>query len=99
MMRTAQAGEFRSNVHQGGSVKKVRLSKEERRSAIKAAKILKLKVAGVDILRSKDGPKILEVNSSPGLKGITEATGKDIAAEIIACIEANVQTVFRTAPK
>ena len=99
MMRTAQAGEFRSNVHQGGSVKKVRLSKEERRSAIKAAKILKLKVAGVDILRSKDGPKILEVNSSPGLKGITEATGKDIAAEIIACIEANVRTVFRTAQK
>ncbi|WP_427451910.1 30S ribosomal protein S6--L-glutamate ligase [Litorimonas sp. WD9-15] len=99
MMRTAQPGEFRSNVHQGGSVKKVRLTKEERRSAIKAAKILKLKVAGVDILRSKDGPKILEVNSSPGLEGITKATGKDIAAEIIGCIEANVRTVFKTAAK
>lgn len=99
MMRTAQAGEFRSNVHQGGSVKKVRLSKEERRCAIKAAKILKLKVAGVDILRSNDGPKILEVNSSPGLEGITKATGKDIAAEIIGCIEANVRTVFKTTAK
>lgn len=99
MMRTAQAGEFRSNVHQGGTVKKVRLTKEERRSAIKAAKILKLKVAGVDILRSKDGPKILEVNSSPGLEGIMMATGKDIAAEIISCIEENVRTVFNTSTK
>lgn len=96
MMRTAQAGEFRSNVHQGGSVKKVRLSKDERRSAVKAARILKLNVAGVDILRSDDGPKILEVNSSPGLQGIENATGKDIAASIIECIESNVPTVFRT---
>lgn len=96
MMRTAQEGEFRSNVHQGGSVKKVRLTKEERKVAIKAAKILKLKVAGVDILRSSTGPKILEVNSSPGLEGIEKATGKDIAGEIIECIEANVFTVFKT---
>lgn len=95
MMRTAQAGEFRSNVHQGGSVSKVRLSKEERRTAIKAARILKLNVAGVDILRSDSGPKILEVNSSPGLQGIEKATEKDIAASIIECIEANVPTVFR----
>ncbi len=99
MMRTAKDGEFRSNVHQGGSVKKATLSKEERRAAIKATKILKLKVAGVDILRSSEGPKILEVNSSPGLEGITKATGKDIAAEIIGCIEANVRTVFKTASK
>ena len=96
MMRTAAEGDFRSNVHQGGSVKKVRLTKEERRTAIKAARILKLNVAGVDILRSKDGPKILEVNSSPGLEGIENATGKDIAGEIISCIENNVKTVFRT---
>jgi len=96
MVRTAQAGEFRSNVHQGGSVKQARLSKEERRAAIKAAKILKLNVAGVDILRSDTGPKILEVNSSPGLQGIEEATKKDIAGAIIECIEGNVPTVFRT---
>jgi len=96
MMRTAAEGDFRSNVHQGGSVKKARLSKEERRSAVKAARILKLNVAGVDILRSKEGPKILEVNSSPGLQGIETATGKDIAGEIISCIESNVRTVFKT---
>jgi len=95
MMRTAQAGEFRSNVHQGGSVSKVRLTKEERRTAIKAARILKLNVAGVDILRSDTGPKILEVNSSPGLEGIEKATEKDIAGSIIECIEANVPTVFK----
>jgi len=99
MMRTAAEGDFRSNVHQGGSVKKVRLTKEERRASIKAAKILKLNVAGVDILRSSTGPKILEVNSSPGLEGIERATGKDIAGEIINCIETNVRTVFRTGKK
>ncbi len=96
MVRTAQPGEFRSNVHQGGSVSKTRLTKEERRTAIKAAKVLKLNVAGVDILRSETGPKILEVNSSPGLEGIETATKKDIASSIIALIEANVPTVFRT---
>jgi len=95
MVRTAAEGDFRSNVHQGGSVEKAKLSKEERKTAVKAAKILKLCVAGVDILRSDDGPKILEVNSSPGLQGIEKATGKDIAASIIACIEANVPTVYR----
>ena len=95
MMRTAQPGEFRSNVHQGGSVSKVRLTKEERRTAIKAARVLKLNVAGVDILRSDTGPKILEVNSSPGLEGIEKATGNDIAGAIIECIEANVPTVFK----
>ena len=99
MLRTAADGDFRSNVHQGGTVKKVRLSKEERRAAVKAARILKLNVAGVDILRSSTGPKILEVNSSPGLQGIEKATGKDIAGEIINCIETNVRTVFRTTRK
>jgi len=98
MMRTAQAGEFRSNLHQGGSAKKIRLTKEERQTAVKAAKVLKLNVAGVDILRSDTGPKILEVNSSPGLQGIETATGKDIAGLIIECIEGNVSSVLK-APK
>lgn len=99
MERTAAEGDFRSNVHQGGSVKKAKLTKEERRTAIKAAKILKLCVAGVDILRSNEGPKVLEVNSSPGLQGIEKATGKDIAASIIACIESNVHPVLRVSKR
>ena len=99
IMRTAAAGDFRSNVHQGGFVKMVRLSKEERRSAIRAAKILKLDVLGVDILRSDSGPKILEVNSSPGLAGIEKAPGKDIASSIIECIEANILTIYKVGQK
>ncbi|MEM7729167.1 MAG: 30S ribosomal protein S6--L-glutamate ligase [Pseudomonadota bacterium] len=99
MMRTAAPGDFRSNVHQGGSVKKVRLTRDERRAAIRAARILKLDVSGVDILRSDSGPKILEVNSSPGLQGIEKATGKDIAGAIIECIEANVPTIYRVGQK
>ena len=99
MMRTAAAGDFRSNVHQGGTVKKVKLSREERRTAIRAAKILKLDVAGVDVLRSDSGPKILEVNSSPGLEGIERATEKDIASTIIECIENKVPTVYRVGSK
>ena len=98
MIRTAQAGEFRSNLHQGGSAKKAKLSRAERSAAIKAARALKLNVAGVDILRSDSGPKILEVNSSPGLKGIEQATGVDVAGQIIECIESNVVGVFH-APK
>lgn len=99
MMRTAAPGDFRSNVHQGGSVKTVKLTREERRAAIRAAKILKLDVSGVDILRADSGPKILEVNSSPGLQGIEEATKKDIAGAIIECIEANVPTIYRVSQK
>ena len=99
MMRTAKAGDFRSNVHQGGSVAKVKLTKEERRVAIRAAKILKLDVAGVDVLRSDSGPKILEVNSSPGLQGIETATKKDIAGSIIECIETKVPTILRVGAK
>jgi ribosomal protein S6--L-glutamate ligase len=99
MMRTAAPGDFRSNVHQGGTVKTVRLTRDERRAAIKAAKILKLDVAGVDILRSDSGPKILEVNSSPGLEGIEAATKKDIAGAIIECIEANVPTIYRVSQR
>ncbi len=95
IMRTAQPGEFRSNLHQGGSAKAVKLTTAERRTAIKAAKVLKLNVAGVDILRSDSGPKVLEVNSSPGLEGIEKATGKDIASQIIETIEANVPNVQR----
>jgi len=95
IQRTAQPGEFRSNLHQGGSATKIKISKEERRSAVKAARVLKLNVAGVDMLRSDTGPKILEVNSSPGLQGIEKATGKDIATIIIESIEANVRSVLR----
>lgn len=99
MMRTAAPGDFRSNVHQGGSVKTIRLKREERRQALKAAKILKLDVAGVDILRTQAGPKILEVNSSPGLQGIEKATGTDIAGAIIEGIESNVPTIYRVGQK
>ncbi len=94
ILRTAQPGEFRSNIHQGGIASKVRLTREERSTAIKAARALKLKVAGVDILRTQEGPKILEVNSSPGLEGIEKTTGKDIAGHIIACVENNVRAVI-----
>ncbi len=94
IQRTAQPGEFRSNIHQGGKASKVRLTREERQTAIKAARAMKLNVAGVDILRSDTGPKVLEVNSSPGLEGIETATGKDIASTIIECIENNVRTVL-----
>ena len=95
MIRQGAPGEFRSNLHQGGTAKPAKLSRDERRAALKAAKAMKLRVAGVDILRSDTGPKILEVNSSPGLEGIEKATGKDIASEIIACIESNVSTILR----
>ena len=96
MKRTAQAGEFRSNLHQGGSAEEVKITAEERRAALKAVRVLKLNVAGVDLLRSNSGPKILEVNSSPGLRGIEAATDKDIATIIIQSIEANVRNVVYT---
>ena len=87
IMRQAPKGEFRSNIHQGGTAHKVKITAEERRLAIKATKILNLDVAGVDIIRSNKGPLLLEVNSSPGLEGIENATGKDIANNIIMAIE------------
>lgn len=87
MKRQAAEGEFRSNLHRGGSAQLVRISKEERLTAIKAAKVMGLNVAGVDLLRSARGPLVMEVNSSPGLEGIEEATGKDVAAMIIRFIE------------
>lgn len=85
--RTAAPGEFRANIHQGGTASIVKITKEERALAIKAAKVLKLSVAGVDIIRSDKGPLLLEVNSSPGLEGIESATEKDIAGMLIATIE------------
>jgi len=87
MMRTAKEGEFRSNLHRGGEAHLVKLSKEERATAVNAAKIMGLHMAGVDILRSNRGPVVMEVNSSPGLEGIEKATGKDVADIIIEFIE------------
>ncbi|MDP4797696.1 MAG: 30S ribosomal protein S6--L-glutamate ligase [Crocinitomicaceae bacterium] len=91
MKRQAKEGEFRSNLHRGGSATIIELSEEEEETAIKAAKILGLGVAGVDLLQSNSGPMIMEVNSSPGLEGIEFATKKDIAGEIIKYIERNAE--------
>lgn len=85
--RTAAPGEFRANIHRGGTASIVKVSPEERRLALKAAKTMGLKVAGVDIIRSSKGPLLLEINSSPGLEGIETATGKDIAGLMISSIE------------
>jgi ribosomal protein S6--L-glutamate ligase len=90
MVRTAKEGEFRSNLHRGGSAKVIELTPEEEIAAIKAANAMKLGIAGVDMLRSDRGPLIIEVNSSPGLEGIESATGVDIAGQIIKYIEKNV---------
>lgn len=89
MQREALPGEFRANIHLGGKASVVKVTAEEKRIAIKAAKAMNLKVAGVDIIRSSKGPLLLEVNSSPGLEGIEGATGKDIAGEMIKAIEKN----------
>jgi ribosomal protein S6--L-glutamate ligase len=87
MKRQAKEGEFRSNLHRGGSAELVQLSEDEEQAALKAARVLKLGIAGVDMLQSKSGPMIMEVNSSPGLEGIEAATGKDIARAIIRFVE------------
>jgi ribosomal protein S6--L-glutamate ligase len=87
MKRQGKEGEFRSNLHRGGSATIVRLTPEERSTAIRAARIMGLSVAGVDLLRSNHGPVIMEVNSSPGLEGIEIATDKDVAKQIIQFIE------------
>jgi ribosomal protein S6--L-glutamate ligase len=92
MKRQAQEGEFRSNLHRGGSATLVRITPEERRTAVAAAKAMGLNVAGVDLLRSARGPLVMEVNSSPGLEGIEVATGKDIAGMIINFIEKTAAT-------
>lgn len=91
MKRQGKEGEFRSNLHQGGSAKLIELSDEEENAALMATKALGLGIAGVDMLQSDNGPLIMEVNSSPGLEGIEGATGKDIAKAIIRYIERNVQ--------
>jgi len=85
--RKAAPGEFRANIHLGGVASIVKITPEERALAVKAAKVLGLQVAGVDIIRSQSGPLLLEVNSSPGLEGIETATGKDIAGMVISAIE------------
>ncbi len=87
MKRQGKEGEFRSNIHKGGSATVIRITPEERSTAVRAARILGLNMAGVDLLRSNHGPVVMEVNSSPSLEGIEKATGKDIAALIIAFIE------------
>lgn len=85
--RIAQEGEFRANIHLGASALSVEITEEERELAVKAAKIIGLEVAGVDMVRSDSGPKILEINSSPGLEGIEGATGIDVAGKMIDYIE------------
>jgi ribosomal protein S6--L-glutamate ligase len=87
MERIAQDGEFRANIHLGATAKTVEISDKEREIAIKASQIMKLDVAGVDMVRSNTGVKILEVNSSPGLEGIESATGIDIGEKMIEYIE------------
>ncbi|MCB0793058.1 MAG: 30S ribosomal protein S6--L-glutamate ligase [Flavobacteriales bacterium] len=90
MKRTGREGEFRSNLHRGGTAELIELSRDEEVAAIKAAKALGLHVAGVDMLQSDRGPLVIEVNSSPGLEGIEGATGHDIAGEIVKFIERHV---------
>ncbi|WP_045857060.1 30S ribosomal protein S6--L-glutamate ligase [Teredinibacter purpureus] len=87
MKRQAKEGEFRSNLHRGGTAEIVRLTKEERATAVNAAKVMGLNLCGVDLLRSNSGPVVMEVNSSPGLEGIEKATEKDVAGLIYTFIE------------
>ncbi|BDQ33386.1 30S ribosomal protein S6--L-glutamate ligase [Pseudodesulfovibrio portus] len=91
MKRTAAGDEFRSNIHRGGSAVPVKITPEERSTAVRAAKIMGLNICGVDLLRSNHGPVVMEVNSSPGLEGIEKATGINIAARIIQFIEKNAK--------
>ncbi|MFM2220383.1 MAG: ribosomal protein S6--L-glutamate ligase [Verrucomicrobiota bacterium] len=96
MERQGMDGEFRSNLHRGGKAKKISITAEERRTAIKAAKVMGLNLAGVDLLRSNRGPLVIEVNSSPGLEGIENATHKNCADAIIQFLENSLQ---ETKPK
>ena len=90
MRRKAAAGEFRANIHRGGKSEQVELTPEETLAAVRSAKAVGLNVAGVDMLRSNSGPKILEINSSPGLQGIEGATGVDVAGQIIEYLASNL---------
>ena len=87
MKRQGKEGEFRSNLHRGGSASLIKITPEERSTAVRSAKVMGLNVAGVDLLRSNHGPVVMEVNSSPGLEGIETATNKDIAGMIIDFIQ------------
>lgn len=89
--RQAKPGEFRSNLHRGGTAALIKITPEERAVAVRAARIMGLNVAGVDLLRSNHGPLVMEVNSSPGLEGIENATGKDVAGMIIQFLEKNAR--------
>ncbi len=91
MKRQGKEGEFRSNLHRGGTAKLIKITPEERSTAVRSARVMGLNVAGVDLLRSNHGPVVMEVNSSPGLEGIETATGKDIAGMIIEFIEKNAK--------
>ncbi|MFM2486532.1 30S ribosomal protein S6--L-glutamate ligase [Celerinatantimonas yamalensis] len=97
MKRQAAPGEFRSNLHRGGVASVVKLTPIERQTAVKAAQIMGLNVAGVDLLRSQKGPMVMEVNSSPGLEGIESATGIDVASKIIRFIESSRRPQIRQA--
>ncbi len=99
MKRQGAEGEFRSNLHRGGSAALIRLTPEERSTAVRAAKTMGLNVCGVDMLRSNHGPVIMEVNSSPGLKGIEAASGKDIADLIIQFVEKRFESIEITKEK
>ncbi len=92
MKRQGKEGEFRSNLHRGGSAVVVKITPEERSTAVRAAKVMGLNVAGVDLLRSNHGPVIMEVNSSPGLEGIENSTGKDVAGMIIEFITRKLES-------
>ena len=98
MKRKAKPGEFRSNVHLGGSVSNYEMTEEEKNSAIRSAKVLGLQVAGVDLLQSSRGPLVLEVNSSPGLEGIERASGIDVAEKIIEFLEHEIQNRDKSKP-
>ena len=91
MKRQGKEGEFRSNLHRGGSATLIKITPEERSTAVRSAKAMGLNVAGVDLLRSNHGPVVMEVNSSPGLEGIEKATGRDVAGMIIEFIEKNAK--------
>jgi ribosomal protein S6--L-glutamate ligase len=90
MRRQAVAGEFRSNLHRGGKTRNIRLPAEYRKTALAAARVVGLRLAGVDMIESKEGPMVMEVNSSPGLEGIQKTTGIDVAAAVIEHIEHEV---------
>lgn len=98
MLRKAQGEEFRANVHRGGSASAVKITADEKETALKACKIIGLNLAGVDLLRSKRGPLVLEVNASPGLEGIEAATGKNVAAMVYQHIEKHAKPLHPDKP-